>query len=352
MYSNTKVSVIVPVYKTEQFIHQSVDSILTQTYTNLEIILVDDGSPDQCGAICDAYAKKDNRVRVIHKNNGGLSSARQAGISAATGDYLIIVDSDDWIEPDLIEHCLKFAIQHQADCVLYSYVKEFPEKSIPVHLFDSNFFYSSDEAKNLIHRRLIGPLGEELRTPHRAEFLSSACMKFYRIDIAQKGKIVSEREVGTNEDGIFNLYALEGCSIGYIDRCFYHYRKTNTHSITTLYKPNFPDKWDIMYRYLQEYISISDNISTLNLALQNRIACGMIMLGMNEISAKASFLAKACRIRKILNKETYRTAFAQLDTTCCPIHWKLFFSLCKIRAAFLLTILLTAMNYLRSRTSA
>lgn len=97
------ISVIVPIYKVEPYLRRCVDSILSQTYTNLEIILVDDGSPDNCPAICDEYAKADKRVRVIHKKNGGVSDARNIGISAASGEYLMFVDSDDWLELDYIQ---------------------------------------------------------------------------------------------------------------------------------------------------------------------------------------------------------------------------------------------------------
>ena len=90
------ISVIIPVYKVERYIHQCIDSIIAQDYSDLEIILVDDGSPDNCGFICDEYAKKDNRIKVIHKTNGGLSSARNAGIRFAKAEYIIFMDSDDW----------------------------------------------------------------------------------------------------------------------------------------------------------------------------------------------------------------------------------------------------------------
>lgn len=100
---NPLISVVVPVYKVEQYIHRCIDSILNQTYKNLEIILVDDGSPDNCGKICDDYAKKDKRIKVIHKKNGGLSDARNAGIKVATGEYIGFVDSDDWISKNMYE---------------------------------------------------------------------------------------------------------------------------------------------------------------------------------------------------------------------------------------------------------
>lgn len=100
---NPLISVIVPVYKVEQYLRRCVDSVLTQTYQNLEVVLVDDGSPDRCGAICDEYAKKDSRIGVIHQENRGLSAARNAGLDACTGQFVTFVDSDDYIERDLIQ---------------------------------------------------------------------------------------------------------------------------------------------------------------------------------------------------------------------------------------------------------
>lgn len=97
------ISVIVPVYKVEKYLNQCVESIVNQTYRNLEIILVDDGSPDNCPAMCDAWAAKDSRIKVIHKENGGLSDARNAGLDIAAGAYIAFVDSDDWIAPDFLE---------------------------------------------------------------------------------------------------------------------------------------------------------------------------------------------------------------------------------------------------------
>ena len=97
------ISVIIPVYKVEEYLDECVSSVVNQTYKNIEIILVDDGSPDNCPAMCDDWAKKDGRIRVIHKTNGGLSDARNAGLEIVSGDYIAFVDSDDYIKPDMIE---------------------------------------------------------------------------------------------------------------------------------------------------------------------------------------------------------------------------------------------------------
>lgn len=100
------VSIIVPIYNVEQYIPKCIESILAQTYRDFELILVDDGSPDNCGKICDEYAKQDSRVHVIHQENKGVSAARNAGISLAKGEYIMLVDSDDFITENMLEKCM------------------------------------------------------------------------------------------------------------------------------------------------------------------------------------------------------------------------------------------------------
>ena len=134
--SKPLISVIVPVFNVEKYRGKCVDSILAQTYENLEIILVEDGTRDGCGAICDAYAAKDPRVRVIHKENGGLSSARNAGMDIARGEYFGFVDSDDWIEPEPYETLLNLAEKYNADLVSgsrYDVAEPTGERTLGLH---------------------------------------------------------------------------------------------------------------------------------------------------------------------------------------------------------------------------
>lgn len=133
------VSVIVPVYNVERLLERCVDSILNQTKEELEIILVDDGSTDGSGALCDAYAGKDERIRVIHKENGGLTSAWKAGLEMATGSYVGFVDSDDWIEADMYERMCQRALTEQADMVVCGLVYDFEDPRIPGHCEGSGF---------------------------------------------------------------------------------------------------------------------------------------------------------------------------------------------------------------------
>lgn len=127
MRENSCISVIVPVYCVEQYLEKCVSSIVNQTYKNLEIILVDDGSPDNCPQLCDDWQKKDKRIRVIHKENGGLSDARNAGLRASSGELVMFVDSDDWIAPEMAEK-MEFAMRtYHADMVLCQFAKVFPD---------------------------------------------------------------------------------------------------------------------------------------------------------------------------------------------------------------------------------
>ncbi len=116
--NDEKISVIVPIYRVEPYLCKCLNSIIDQTYQNLEIILIDDGSPDRCGIICDEYLKKDGRIKVIHKENGGVSSARNAGLEIATGDWIAWIDPDDWIEKDMFQYLYEGVQKYQADVAI------------------------------------------------------------------------------------------------------------------------------------------------------------------------------------------------------------------------------------------
>ena len=115
------ISIIVPIYRVEKYLRRCLDSILGQTFKDFELFLVDDGSPDKCGAICDEYAQRDSRIKVIHKENGGLSSARNVALDVATGDYVMFVDSDDWVEPDFCMQALRMIDEHNVQVVAFGH---------------------------------------------------------------------------------------------------------------------------------------------------------------------------------------------------------------------------------------
>lgn len=133
---NPKVSIIVPIYNVERFLHCCVDSVLAQTFTDFELLLVDDGSKDNSGKICDQYAEKDRRVKVVHKQNGGLTSARNAGLALAFGEWVMYLDGDDWIEPDMLESLFREGEDTGADIVLGDFLFAYPNREVPYRLPD------------------------------------------------------------------------------------------------------------------------------------------------------------------------------------------------------------------------
>ncbi|MGL5203953.1 glycosyltransferase family 2 protein [Cetobacterium sp.] len=151
-----EISIIVPVYKVEKYLRRCIDSILAQTFKNFELILIDDGSPDNCGKICDEYAEKDERVVVIHKENGGQSSARNLGLDTAKGKYIGFVDSDDWIEPDMYETLYNLILKSDKDIsnIGFSFISEKFSKKFSNH---SEIYLNRDEAiEELIKHKLYG----------------------------------------------------------------------------------------------------------------------------------------------------------------------------------------------------
>ena len=128
--NDSLISVIVPVYKVEEYLDECVQSLINQTYTNLEIILVDDGSPDGCPQMCDDWAMRDARIKVIHKKNGGLSDARNAGLDICTGDYVAFVDSDDWIKPEMYRYMYDAIKREKADICACNIISCYPNREV------------------------------------------------------------------------------------------------------------------------------------------------------------------------------------------------------------------------------
>lgn len=167
---NGKISIIVPVYKVEQYLERCVNSLINQTYKNIEIILVDDGSPDQCPKMCDDYASEDSRIKVIHKKNGGLSDARNAGLNAARGSYIAFVDSDDWVEADYIETMYTNAIKENADISIVGYTM--------VWANGKQRRFSKDEEYDVLDREQA--IRELLM---QNKYSCMVCQKLYKADI-------------------------------------------------------------------------------------------------------------------------------------------------------------------------
>lgn len=219
------ISFVVPVYNAAAFLDKCVESLRVQS-VELEIILVDDGSKDDSGAICDRFASLDSRVRVIHKPNGGLPSARNAGIEAATGKYIWFIDSDDWIDPDAAEVMLRTAESEQADVTLCGLVSDYIDEHISVPLAPerAQVFRGSAEIPQAIF------------SIDRQGLLSFAINKLYRRSFFERVHARFPNTKGPVEDILFQMLYIDGAEcIATVDRPFYHYVQVNGGSMVRRY---------------------------------------------------------------------------------------------------------------------
>lgn len=212
-----KVSVVVPIYNVEKYLNKCIDTIVHQTYKNLEIILVDDGSKDKSGLLCNQWADKDSRIKVIHKENGGLSSARNAGMENASGDYIMFEDSDDWLEPELIEHSIECIQKDEADIVIFGYRKvDEMENSIGEFIFGKGVLTKEQLAKQL-HTRIL-----EMSFGY-------AWNKLYNFQTIKDSGLQFDSTIIDREDLVFNMQLLSCVNkVNYLDFIGYNYLQRNT----------------------------------------------------------------------------------------------------------------------------
>lgn len=214
------VSVIVPIYGIERYIGLCIESILNQTYDNLEILLVDDGSPDRCGEICDLYARKDSRIRVIHKPNGGLVSARKAGLLASRGEYVGYVDGDDWIGPGFYEALTTLAVVSDADMVAAGQSRD---------LFNKSEHFRNNILPGLYEGERLEWLRKEMLSHgsfYRPGITTYVWNKLFRREILLEPQLNVDERITIGEDGAVTYPALMRCRRVYVsDNCAYHYRQ-------------------------------------------------------------------------------------------------------------------------------
>lgn len=322
-----KISIIIPCYNVEKFVQKCANSILMQKGFDCELIFVNDGSIDNTQNALENLAKTDARINIINQENKGLSSARNTGIEATSGELLMFVDADDWLEPNTLDIISKNFRGEDLFC--FSYNRVFENKIVPRNLKINGVYESS-----FIQRRIIGLIGDELRDPSQADSLVTAWGKIYKTEIIKKNKIsfIDTKMIGT-EDALFNIHYLEFADkVNVLNVPLYNYFKVNNGSLTNLYKPYLFQQWKTLYQKISE-TTLKKDID-FQKALSNRIALSIIGLGLNETFSDLPFYAKIKKISIILHDPLYSKAYQNLDMKYFPLHWKLFFCLAKNKFSF------------------
>lgn len=343
------ISIIVPVYNVAPYLPKCLDSLVNQTYGDIEIICVNDGSTDHSGKILEEYAIKDKRIKIITQENKGLSQARNTGMEHAKGEWMMFVDSDDWIDTDCCESAISIVMENDADVVLWAYMREFKSESLSkLYLSETTIW---DKNINHLHRRMIGPINDELTRLDTLDSWGTIWGKLYKTSyIKQNSPIcfVSTKQIGSAEDVLFNIAYFGRISKAvFTPKTWYHYRKGN--SYTTLYKPDLPEKWENLYEEIAKIISDRPLNEGFTEALNNRISIGIIGLGLNEMFAKVPLKQKYQHIKALLNKDVYRMAISRFPIHNFPIHWKLFFFAARQQHALVVLLMLLTIKKIITR---
>ncbi len=350
---NDCISIIVPVFNCAAYIEKCLSSLCAQSHKNIEIICVNDKSEDSSLKIINCFRQKDSRVKIIdHAENMGVSAARNDGMSAARGDFIMFVDGDDWVDQTICETLYSASLEYDADSAMCCYMKEFSGRAQQVDIFDGQkVVLSGGDVREKFLRRLFGPSPDELKDPAAVDALVSPCMQLFKRKALSGCRFKDIAKTGTFEDGLFQIDVYQNVErFVYINKPLYHYRKTNPASITTSYKPDLFEKWLGLFETMSDIIKTRDYGGDFEIALKNRIALGVVGLGLNEIADKSkSLLKKADRVKSIISSDIMKTALFGLELGRLALHWKIFFALCRYRLALPVTLMLEIIEILRRR---
>ena len=275
------VTVVIPIYNVEDYLDRCVQSVVNQTYCNLEIILVDDGSPDGCPQMCDEWAKRDSRIRAIHKNNSGLGLARNTGIENANGEYIFFFDSDDYVSEDIVFECVRSAQENNADAVVFGIydvyedgTKEERNLNLPDLVYGKN-----DICQKLLPKMFTYDYG----------FGISAWGKMYKLSAITDNQVAfkSERDV-ISEDALFALeFYPKITTFAAVNKCLYYYCKRGD-SLSRVYNPERQNKNDdfIMQacRYIQDEGLSADLLNHLTVRYHMYTVAAIKQLMMSDLS--------------------------------------------------------------------
>lgn len=326
-----KFSIIVPIYKVEKYIKECVESIVAQSYSDIEIILVDDGSPDNCPKICDDFAKKDGRIKVIHKANGGLISARKAGLKASTGEYVCFVDGDDWIEPDMYENIAEAIEKTQADCVITQFYFDYPENPRKSEYKLARKFYTREEIEKEIFPTMLFD-GEY----YRFGIYPCCWTKVFKREILEKHLTDTDDRIRMGEDIAFTYPCIMECqSLAFIDKALYHYR-INNESMTKAYDPILQDI------IMLPYEALTKKSKALGVDLSNQLPYYLLYLVNFVIRNEANINNPKSKeernavLENLVKNDEIAKSMDKINPALLPSHTKLLHLSLKKQSTFML----------------
>lgn len=340
------ISIIVPIYKIpESYLKKCLDSILTQNFEDIEVILVDDESPDKCGDICDEYANIDSRIRVIHQKNQGVSVARNAGIDAANGKWISFVDGDDWLEPDYVSKFYEITLNDNSDIIMCDCYVNYSSREVKNKFFnDFEIKTTGKEKDRFLLQYLCSKIcNDDLATTD----VGSPWAKIYKREFLIKNNLRFKPELIRMQDNVFNLYAFQlANSLYYKENYLYHYRKSEFSGFCR-YTPNIIKYYELVFKELDEFINKYKKSEEFNIAKNVKIVksiyvyCKMYYLhkdnnkGHKEVNNE---------LKTLLKKELYKNAISNVEFRYLSLLEKVFVVCLKFKMINMIRVLLIIKN--------
>ena len=347
------ITIVVPVYKVPyEMLKKCLDSICNQTSYNFEAILIDDGSPDECGAICDEYAGKYGFMRVIHQENGGLSVVRNNGVDQAAGEWVCFVDGDDWIEPNTVEFAERYVEKYtKADVLIWDEFYDIDGISIPNQFFGKSFDgvaeFRGKETEKLIE--MILP--EKGANPRSTNFvdIGTANARLYNVDFLRKNKLYNKPGLKRTQDNVFNLWVFYKAEfVCYAGENLYHY-VYNEEAATKKYTPDIADTMQFLYESIIEFVEYTDNAVKYRPRVYLRFIrtiARIFELNYANPKNEKSLLIRLKDARADMQRPCYQEIIYKCDTKDQPFSIRLIHGLLKKRMYLSLFIL----TYLNAKT--
>ncbi len=334
-------TVIVPIYKVEKYLKKCITSILNQTYKNFELLLIDDGSPDNCPKICDEFKRKDKRVKVIHKKNGGLVSARNIGIKNAKGKYICYVDGDDFIRPNLLEEVNKIITDNKdLDMVVFNAERVFKNHNQILDFDIKNGLYDKKKLEKYIYPFMMY---DNRKSFCKGLVFPVAWNKIYKKELLMKHYCQDER-IKMGEDNAFVFECLlYSNKVYFINQVFYEYNQLNTTSFINSYDKNRFENNQLLTSYIEK------NIGNYSKTIENQInafkAYWLIMAVFHEVKCHRKLFEARKHIKVEIKKNK---SLEGISFKCLPIFAKGFLLLLKMHLYTLALIGAKIVNKKRS----
>lgn len=345
-----KLSIIIPIYNAEEYLRECIDSAVNQTLKDIEIILVDDGATDSSPAICDEYAKNDNRVKVIHKPNGGVCDARNVGTEAVTSDYYTFLESDDWLPLDACEKLYAYVQSQNSDFVFGSYYKVSTSGTSVKHpLPEKEIIFDSKGVRDNLLEYILGLTGQRLKTPANVDSLLTDTAKLYKTSIVRDNAIswISRKEIYSDCLDFILRYAFHCENAVFFDEPLYYYRRTNVGSQTAGYRPKTLELWLVQFDTLRKFIT-DNKLEHLWTAFYSRVCFSVIPIGGNAYRT-GNFKAAMDEVRAALSQPIYKEAFKNFKINALPIHFRPLFFFAKHRWYFSFYLMTVVMRKIMNR---